>query len=84
MYVLFVGGAAVVSAVIFAVIAHKTMSGPLPKTKVLKNYVMAVGASTVIGGILGGLAVFMYTSEPRSGIEITIVSIVLGIIAILM
>ena len=83
MYCLLIGAGSLISAAIYGLNAHRVMSKKMTRLEVLHGYVLTVGLCTAAGGVFGGLAEYLYTSDPESGIVITAVTIVLGLIVIL-
>lgn len=83
LYCLLIGAGSLISAIIYARNAHKVMSVKMTRLQVLRSYVLTVGLCTVLGGVFGGLAVYLATSEPTSGIILTVATIVIGLFVIL-
>ncbi len=84
LYGILLGGGAAVSTALYAANAHRIMSKPLTKVQVLKGYVMTVGLCTALCGALGGIATYLYTDDPRAGLMTTVITVVLGTVAVLM
>jgi hypothetical protein len=83
MFCLLLGIGNLLCAIIYAVNAHRVMSKKLTRMTVLRNYVRTVGMSNLVGGISEGLAVYLYTDDPTSGMPLTIITIVIAIIILL-
>ena len=83
MYCLLVGGGSLISAVIYAKNAHNVMSKKMARVEVVRRYVLTVGLCTLLGGVMGGLAEYLFTDDPDSGLLITVATIILGIMVLL-
>jgi MFS family permease len=82
MFCLVIGIGSLLSAIIYGMNAHKVMSKKLTRLEVLRNYVMTVGICTTIGGVFSGLALYLFTNEPASGILIAVITIIIGLIVV--
>ena len=84
MYCILTGASSLVCALIYAIMAHRILTVKMSRLTILCNYVRAVGLTTTIGGVCGGLAVYLYTDQPTAALYISIASVVLGVLVILM
>jgi hypothetical protein len=84
MYCLLIGIGSLISALLYALIAHRVMSKKMTMLEVLRSYVLTIGMCTVIGGAFAGAAIYLCTNMEDAALIATIVSLVLGIFILLM
>ncbi len=82
MFCLLTGAGSVVSALIYAGNAHRTMATRRTRLEVVRSYIRVIGLCMLISGISGALALHLYTDEPDTGFYIAIVTIVLSAIVL--
>jgi hypothetical protein len=82
MFCLLTGAGSAASAIIYACNAHRTMAVRRSRLEVVRSYVRVIGLCTLIGGICGGLALYLYTDEPTLGFYVALVTIVISAIVL--
>ncbi|MBE6523251.1 MAG: hypothetical protein E7Z65_00025 [Thermoplasmata archaeon] len=82
-YCLLVGIGSLISALIYAIIAHKVMSKKMTGLQVLRNYVLTIGVSTIIAGAFAGAAAFLCTDLEGTAQHVTFISLIAGVLILL-